>query len=75
MTLQVHATGAAGEAVAKWVPQLVADGVASGITTQDPTLWGPDAESEAEKRLGCGTKEQHVPGGDHTTIQSAAIAE
>ena len=52
MTLRVHATGAAGEAVARFVPQLVADGVASGITTQDPSLWGPDAESESEKRLG-----------------------
>ncbi len=52
MTLRVHATGAAGEAVAKWVPRLLADGVASGISTQDPTLWGPDAESESEKRLG-----------------------
>jgi glucose-6-phosphate isomerase len=52
VTLRVHATGAAGEAVARLVPQLVADGVASGITTEDPTLWGPDAESESEKRLG-----------------------
>ena len=52
MTLRVHATGAAGDAVAKWVPQLVADGVASGISTQDPTLWGADAESESAIRLG-----------------------
>jgi glucose-6-phosphate isomerase len=52
VTLRVHATGAAGDAVARLVPQLVADGVASGITTQDPTLWGPDAEAESEKRLG-----------------------
>ena len=52
MTLTVRASGAAAEAVATWVPKLVADGVASGITTQDPSLWGPDAESEAEKRLG-----------------------
>ncbi len=34
------------------MPQLVADRVASGITAQDPALWGPDAEPEASKRLG-----------------------
>ena len=33
------------------VEQLVADGVAGGIARQDATLWGPDAESEAAKRL------------------------
>lgn len=52
MTVEVHATGAAAEAVARIVPQLVADGVASGITTLDPSLWGVAAESESEKRLG-----------------------
>ncbi|MDP9026420.1 MAG: glucose-6-phosphate isomerase, partial [Actinomycetota bacterium] len=52
MTVTVHATGAAGDAVARLVPQLVADGIASGITTFDPTLWGPEAEVESEKRLG-----------------------
>ena len=52
MTVTIVATGAAKEAVDRVVPQLVADGVASGITTQDPTLWGPDAESESAKRLG-----------------------
>ena len=31
--------------------QLVSDHVASRMTSQDPTLWGPDAESEAGKRL------------------------
>lgn len=31
--------------------QLVDDRVASRIAAQDPTLWGPDAESEAAKRL------------------------
>jgi glucose-6-phosphate isomerase len=31
--------------------QLVSDGVASGIAGQNGTLWGPDAESEASKRL------------------------
>lgn len=52
MTFDIVATGPAAEAVDRVVPQLVSDGVASGITTQDPTLWGPDAESEAAKRLG-----------------------
>ncbi len=52
MTVTVHATGAAAEAVARVVPQLVSDGVASGITSLDPTLWGPEAEAEAAVRLG-----------------------
>ena len=30
---------------------LVADGFASRLAAQDATLWGPDAESEAAKRL------------------------
>ena len=51
-SIQVQPTGAAAEAVARVVPQLVADGVASGITTLDPSLWGAAAESESEKRLG-----------------------
>jgi glucose-6-phosphate isomerase len=33
------------------VEGLVADRVASRIAAQDPTLWGPDAEPEASKRL------------------------
>ncbi len=33
------------------VAGLVADGVASGIARQDPTLWGGAAEEEAAKRL------------------------
>ncbi|WP_207456855.1 glucose-6-phosphate isomerase [Desertivibrio insolitus] len=52
MTVWIHATGAAGEAVERVVPQLIADEVASRITALDATLWGPDAESEASKRLG-----------------------
>lgn len=52
MTVTVVPTGAAAEAVARVVPQLIADGVASGITAQDPTLWGPAAEEESAKRLG-----------------------
>ena len=38
-------------AYAAVVEGLVADRVASGIAAQDGTLWGPDAESEASKRL------------------------
>ncbi len=33
------------------VETLVTDGVASGIAKRNATLWGPDAESEAGKRL------------------------
>ena len=52
MTFRIHVTGATAEAVKAVVPQLVADRVASGITAQDPALWGPAAEAEASKRLG-----------------------
>ncbi|MFF1878854.1 glucose-6-phosphate isomerase [Leifsonia sp. NPDC058230] len=52
MSFKIHVTGAAEEAVNRHVPQLVSDLVASGITAQDPALWGPDAEDEASKRLG-----------------------
>ncbi|RLK59273.1 glucose-6-phosphate isomerase [Actinokineospora cianjurensis] len=39
------------EEAAPLVRQLVEDRVASRLTAQDPTLWGPDAESEARVRL------------------------
>lgn len=52
MTFDIAVTGAAAEAVQRVVPRLVADMVASGITTMDATLWGPDAEAEAARRLG-----------------------
>jgi len=52
MSFKIHVTGAAGEAVASVVPQLVNDLVASGITAQDAALWGKDAEHEASIRLG-----------------------
>lgn len=52
MTVTVAVTGAAADAVARHVPQLVSDGVAGRITTLDATLWGPAAEEEAAKRLG-----------------------
>lgn len=40
----------AGEAITL-AGQLAAEQFASKLTTQDPTLWGPDAESEAAVRL------------------------
>lgn len=52
MSVTVAVRGAAAEAVDRIVPQLVADGVAGGITVQDPTLWGAEAEPESAKRLG-----------------------
>ncbi|MDM4763117.1 glucose-6-phosphate isomerase [Galbitalea sp. SE-J8] len=52
MTVAIAASGAAAEAIDRVVPQLVSDLVASRITAQDPTLWGPDAEAESAKRLG-----------------------
>lgn len=52
MTVTVVATGAAAEAVDRVLPQLISDGVAGRITSQDPSLWGPAAEEEAAKRLG-----------------------
>jgi len=52
MSARVAVSGDAAEAVARVVPQLVADLVASRITSLDPSLWGADAEEEAAKRLG-----------------------
>lgn len=52
MSFKIHLTGEAEEAVKRVVPQLVSDLVASGITAQDPALWGSDAVSEATIRLG-----------------------
>ncbi|MFZ7088705.1 glucose-6-phosphate isomerase [Curtobacterium sp. RRHDQ10] len=52
MTVSIAASGAAASAIESVVPRLVADAVASGITAQDPSLWGPDAESDAAERLG-----------------------
>jgi glucose-6-phosphate isomerase len=50
--LEVAATGAAAEAVTRWVPKLAADRFASRLFGKDPTLWGPEAEAEAAVRLG-----------------------
>ena len=52
MTVAIHVSGAAKQAVETQVPVLVGDLVASGITAQDPALWGEAAEPEAAKRLG-----------------------
>ncbi|HYO40357.1 MAG TPA: glucose-6-phosphate isomerase [Nocardioidaceae bacterium] len=50
-TFEVVATGAAADAVAEHVPTLVKEGFAGRLFAQDPTLWGPEAEEEAAKRL------------------------
>lgn len=52
MSVKIGLSGAAAEAADRIVPQLVSDLVASRITGGDATLWGPDAEEEAAKRLG-----------------------
>lgn len=52
MSVKIAVSGAAAEAVDRIVPQLVSDLVASGITSGDGSLWGPDAEEESSKRLG-----------------------
>ncbi|MCW1250310.1 glucose-6-phosphate isomerase [Acaricomes phytoseiuli] len=46
------ASGAAEAAAQHHVPGLVEDRFASRLFTQDPALWGPEAESEAAIRLG-----------------------
>ncbi|HET8767804.1 MAG TPA: glucose-6-phosphate isomerase, partial [Pedococcus sp.] len=49
--LGVVASGAAADAIASKVPELVEAQFASHLFAQDATLWGPDAESEAAIRL------------------------
>ncbi|GHF38163.1 glucose-6-phosphate isomerase [Amycolatopsis bartoniae] len=49
-TVTIVDDGLAAKA-APLVDKLVADQVASKLAAQDPTLWGPDAESEASIRL------------------------
>lgn len=49
--LSVEALGAAADAVETHLPTLVEDRVASRLFSQDPTLWGSEAESEAAIRL------------------------
>jgi glucose-6-phosphate isomerase len=50
-SLDVIATGAAADAVARYVPALVAESFASRLFAQDATLWGAEAEQEASIRL------------------------
>ncbi|MFE6733442.1 glucose-6-phosphate isomerase [Microbacterium sp. NPDC057650] len=52
MSVAVHVSGAAAAAVEETVPRLVAELIATRLTSGDPTLWGPDAEAEASIRLG-----------------------
>jgi glucose-6-phosphate isomerase len=52
VNVRIATSGAASEAIDRVVPQLVSDLVASRIIGLDATLWGPDAEEEAAKRLG-----------------------
>ncbi len=50
-TLTVEALGAAAEAVERHLPALVEERVASRLFDRDATLWGPEAEDEASRRL------------------------
>ncbi len=50
--VSVTATGEAAGAVESRLASLVTDQVASSIAAKNPTLWGPEAESEAAIRLG-----------------------
>lgn len=52
MSFALHTSGAADEAIDAVVPQLVGDLIASRITSGDSSIWGPEAEKEASKRLG-----------------------
>lgn len=52
MSFAIRVDGAAKAAVDAVLPALVDDLVASGITAQDPTLWGPATEDDAARRLG-----------------------
>jgi glucose-6-phosphate isomerase len=49
--LEVAASGASADAVVEHLPALVEAKFASRLFGQDPTLWGDDAESEAQARL------------------------
>lgn len=52
MSIKLSFSGASEAAVERHLPALLADQVASRITSQDESLWGPDAASEAAIRLG-----------------------
>ncbi|GAB3250532.1 glucose-6-phosphate isomerase [Arthrobacter pigmenti] len=51
-SLSIMAASAARYGIDRHIDALVEDKVASRITDQDPSLWGPDAGAEASKRLG-----------------------
>ncbi|MGH3872713.1 MAG: glucose-6-phosphate isomerase [Pseudonocardiaceae bacterium] len=50
LDVHIHSPGLAGEA-GSLVDKLVAERVASALVRQDPTLWGPQAQPEAARRL------------------------
>jgi glucose-6-phosphate isomerase len=50
LNVDILAAGLAGSAQA-WVDKLVAEQVASALAQEDPTLWGPQAQPEASRRL------------------------
>lgn len=52
MTIKVLSAGSAALAVEQFVPELVADRVASRLFEKDHTLWGIHAEAESSIRLG-----------------------
>lgn len=52
MSFDIHLSGHVKSVVDETLPGLVASLVASGITAGDGSLWGPEAEDEASKRLG-----------------------
>jgi glucose-6-phosphate isomerase len=52
VSVRIAVGGAAQEAIERILPRLIDEKVASGITAQIPTLWGPDSEDESAKRLG-----------------------
>ncbi|MGH4013336.1 MAG: glucose-6-phosphate isomerase [Pseudonocardiaceae bacterium] len=51
LAVDIRTPGLADEA-GSLVDKFVAERVASALAWQDPTLWGPQAESEASRRLG-----------------------
>ncbi|MDQ4102562.1 MAG: glucose-6-phosphate isomerase, partial [Actinomycetota bacterium] len=50
LTVGIRLPGLAG-AAESWADKLVAERVASALASQDPTLWGPQAQPEATRRL------------------------
>ncbi|WP_417562759.1 glucose-6-phosphate isomerase [Microbacterium sp.] len=52
MSFDIRVSGRVKAVVDDTVPGLVSDLLASGVTAQDPTLWGPGAQDEASRRLG-----------------------